>query len=66
MNHTVYQITRIRMTKSDTEVGIQFDIPMNVPLMFIRTKNSRLGVKRLYKRHRRTIIERNPEQVALL
>lgn len=67
MTETVYQITGIRDTKLGHDFRMAFNIPMNTPLMFIRTKQSRLAVKRITKKQRRrAIIETDPQQVSLL
>lgn len=49
MRYTKYELTTLRDTTRDVTVAIKCNLPMNTPLMLVRTKGNRLGFKRLNK-----------------
>lgn len=47
MRRTKYELTGLRNTVTGIESPLRVYLPMNVPLMLVRTKGNRLGFKRL-------------------
>lgn len=68
MRYTKYELTELRDTDRDIKVAIKCNLPMNTPLMLVRTKGNRLGFKRLNKLQAAPRIKQPepPEQTSLL